>query len=190
MQMLCATGNNVKFNIGKHALARYDIELLQTKLNIDEIQHSDPVKIVAHKAKQAYQALKKPVLVTDDCWSIPALNGFPGGFMKYINDWFTPEDFLRLMEGKTDRTIYLEQYVAYCDGDEPHVFASRVPGKIITEARGEHGVSIMKVVCLEDDNGLTISETYDKGLEHDEVRLQARSKCWQEFATWLKKEKV
>lgn len=190
MQILCATGNTVKFNIGKHALGRYDIELIQTKVAIDEIQHSDPLKIVAHKAKQAYQEIRKPVIVTDDCWSIPSLNGFPGGFMKYINDWFTPDDFLQLMDKKSDRTIYLEQYVAYCDGGEPKIFFSKIPGKMITTAKGEHGVSIMKVASFDDDNGLTISETYDQGIEHDEVRMRGRSKCWQELGTWIQAENL
>lgn len=190
MNILCATANTVKFNIGKHALARYNIELLQTAVEIDEIQHVDPLVIVTHKAKQAFLKVNQPVIVTDDCWSVVALNGFPGGFMKYINDWFSPQDFLNLMSEKSDRTIYLEQYVAYCDGGEPKVFFSKVPGKIIHEARGQHGVSIMKVVCFDDDNGLTASETYDQGLEHDEVRLASRSKSWQELAQWLVKEKA
>lgn len=190
MQILCATGNTDKFNIGKHAVNRYGITLVQTKVSIDEIQHIDPLKIIAHKATQAYKELKEPVIVTDDCWNILALNGFPGGFMKYINDWFVPEDFLRLMSNKTERTIQLEQYVAYCDGGEPKIFFSKVSGKIIDEARGEHGVSIVKVVCFDDDGGLTISETYDRGLEHDELRMAGRSRCWQELAEWLKKENI
>ena len=188
MQILCATGNNVKFNIGKHAFDRHKIDLVQTRLDINEIQHIDPLKIIEHKARQAYLKTKEPVIVTDDCWNIPALNAFPGGFMKYINDWFLPHDFIHLMNDKSDRTIHLVQYVAYCDGGEPKICVSSVPGKIINEPRGEHGASIMKIVCFDDDNGLTASETYDKGLQHDEIRMKSRSRSWQELAQWLTKE--
>lgn len=38
----------------------------------------------------------------------PTLGGLPGPHMKFINEWFTPQDFLNLMQGKVGRTISFE----------------------------------------------------------------------------------
>ena len=35
------------------------------------------------------------IVVADTSWSIPSLNGFPGGYMKDVAEWFTPEDFIK-----------------------------------------------------------------------------------------------
>ncbi len=184
MKIACATTNSDKFGIGQRALARYDIELEQVVADIDEIQGEDLLKIVEHKAQEAYAKIGKPVVVTDDGWSIAALNGFPGPYMKSVNHWFTPHDFLHLLDGAKDRDITLHQQLAYCDGVETVVFSSDVAGTITTEPRGSYGPPIMKIVelRLKDRDGLTISEVYDKGLES---KLQNANGAWLELGKWL-----
>ena len=52
-------------------------------LNIDEIQASDIKQIVTHKAQQAFDELRCPVLVEDSGLSFTAWNGLPGPLIKY-----------------------------------------------------------------------------------------------------------
>ena len=92
--LLCATSNPRKFAIGKRAFSRFDITLQKVAIDIDEIQGEDPEVILRDKAVKAYEIVRQPVLVSDDSWSIPALGGFPGAYMKSMNVWFKPEDFL------------------------------------------------------------------------------------------------
>ena len=53
-------------------------------LNIDEIQDSDIEKIVAHKARQAFDELRCPVLVEDSGLIFTAWDGLPGALVKWF----------------------------------------------------------------------------------------------------------
>jgi XTP/dITP diphosphohydrolase len=185
-QVLCATTNTLKFGIGKNVCAKYDIELTQAIVDIDEIQGEDPEKIVARKAQDAFKALQKPVVVSDDSWAISGLRGFPGAYMKSVNHWFTPEDFIRLTKDLADRRVFLQQYLAYHDGVETVIFKNDIPGKLLTEPRGIHGDPAFKVVALDADNGLSIAEVYDAGKEHEPGRFARRKDAWHGFAEWYK----
>ena len=184
LHVTCATGNALKFGIGKNICAQYDIELVQATIDIDEIQGEEPEKIVRRKAQDAHEVLQKPVVVSDDSWAIPGLGGFPGPYMKSINHWFTPEDFIHLTKELKDRRVFLQQYLAYCDGKTTTVFNRDLSGTLTTEARGTSGDPAFKVVALDADDGLTIAEVYDQGKEHDPERFAKRKDAWHGFAEW------
>lgn len=178
----------MKFNIGKEALAKYDITLEQRVMDIDEIQGEDPEIIVRDKAARAFKAVKSPVIVTDDSWAIPGLRGFPGPYMKSVNHWFTPDDFMRLTRDLEDRSVFINQFVAYHDEYEIVIFRYDVPGTLLTEPRGVHGPSITKVVSLDADSGLSIAEAYDQGKTRD---ITGNEDAWHQLAEWyMKKTKV
>ena len=184
-KLLCATGNESKFSLGRAVLARFGIELQQVVIDIDEIQGEDGRTIVEHKAWAAYNALQTPVVVTDDCWNIPALNGFPGPYMKSINHWFEPKDFLNLAAGLDDRTIILEQFIAFCDGHEVVCLRRDIQGQLLDSARGKFDPPIMKVVALDDDEGRSIAETFDQAKQHETPRLESHGRAWSELGKWL-----
>lgn len=114
-KVLFATTNEIKFKSGADALAEFDIELEQINVEVDEIQSEDPNEIIKDKIKKIYAKVQKPILVTDDSWSIPALNGFPGPYMKSINHWFSPEDWIHLIQPYKNKTIFTNFYLAYTD---------------------------------------------------------------------------
>lgn len=178
--LLCATGNPEKFALGQRAFLQHGIMLEQIVLEIDEIQGEDADVILRDKAKRAFEAIGKPVLVSDDSWNVPALNGFPGAYMKSMNHWFAPDDFLRLMAGKDDRTIYLEQRLAYIDETEVVTFSKQLKGVFVEAPRGNSGPPIMRVVELDGDE-MTISELFDKGIA--EQKGMERD-AWTEAAQW------
>lgn len=70
----------------------------------------------------AAKRLNKPVIKTDVSYKIPALKGFPGPFIKYVNKWLGVEDFLKLMRGKRNRAIIITEYLSY----------AKPNGKVIT----------------------------------------------------------
>ncbi|MDO4712451.1 MAG: non-canonical purine NTP pyrophosphatase [Candidatus Saccharibacteria bacterium] len=78
------TGNPRKAEEATAVLATYDVAVEIMALDIDEIQHHDPLEITKAKARAAYQKAKRPIVVNDVSWEIPALNGFPGGYMKDV----------------------------------------------------------------------------------------------------------
>ena len=188
MKLACATSNKQKFEIGNALLANLGIELVQKPVHIDEIQGENVELVIRDKVMKAYEILQEPVIVTDDWWDIPALGGFPGAYMKSINSWFLPQDFVDLMQHKSDRQIILHAYLAYFDGEDLHYFHHDLRGTIAKKTRGDYGPPIMHVVELDFDGGRTISEIYDEGLEHETKRLQSYNSAWIQLGQWLKEK--
>lgn len=177
-----ATGNERKFSNAKAFFIPYGIEVKQLRLRIDEIQSEDALEITKAKAKDAYRIAKCPVFVNDATWIIPALNGFPGPFMKYVNQWFTPDDFMHLMQGKADRRIILRDTIVYIDESGETVFTRDHEGIILTQvAPFEYRHPSDVVVSLSKD-GTSLAEAKKRGaffIEDEHI-------IWHEFAAWLK----
>lgn len=182
-----ATSNQEKMLIAQTVCSKFNINVEQANLDIDEIQGEAPVIIVQDKARRAYEGLSMPIVVSDDSWDIPALNGFPGPYMKSINKWFKPDDFLRLMNGIKDRSIILHQLLAYYDGNTMKVFSNNIHGQVINEVRGKNVRSPnMTVIVLDSDNGKTIAEVFEQGEKAVAERYLTRPDAWHGFAEWYK----
>jgi non-canonical purine NTP pyrophosphatase (RdgB/HAM1 family) len=93
------------------------ITLQQGNLALTEIQSMDIGEISAHKAKQAWNIHKKPLLVHDGGCYIPALNGFPGPYSAMAIETLGIEGYIRLMVGITDRSCEFKNVLTYID---PH----------------------------------------------------------------------
>jgi len=182
-QILFATGNARKIAEASDTLKAYNITVVPIKLTIDEIQHTDPAEITKAKARAAYAAAGKPIVVSDTSWEIPALGGFPGGYMKDIGAWFVAEDWLALMARHSDKTIYCHEHVAYYDGHELQHFVSSYKGTFIDEARGrvDPDESFERVVTLY--GGQTMAEQLAAGL----VASAGESlDHWKQFGEWYR----
>jgi non-canonical purine NTP pyrophosphatase (RdgB/HAM1 family) len=134
-EILFATGNARKIAEATKVLGEFDIKVESVKLEMDEIQHHDPAEITKAKARAAYEVAHKPVVVSDTSWGIPALGGFPGGYMKDIAAWLDVQDWLALMARHSDKTIYCYEHVAYFDGEELRHFEHTYTGYFIDEPR-------------------------------------------------------
>ncbi|MDL2363215.1 MAG: non-canonical purine NTP pyrophosphatase [Patescibacteria group bacterium] len=177
-----ATSNKEKLLIARTVCEQYGITVKQEFIDIDEIQGEDPEIIIRDKVMRAYNSFGSPVVVSDDSWDIPALNGFPGAYMKSINTWFTADDFLRLMSDIENRTIILHQYLALTDGNKIEIYKNDLPGKIITEVRGNNIKSPnMSVTILDSDNGKTIAEVFEQGEVAVADRYKNRRDVWNEL---------
>lgn len=185
-----ATTNPEKLKIAEIICTDHDIELKPVSVgDIPEIQGEDIAPIIEHKAKEAFRALGKPVVVSDDGWEFPALNGFPGAYMKSINYWFTSVDFLRLMDGITDRRANIHEHLAYFDGTNYAAFSNIIPGQILTEVRGSHTKApCMNVVSLDIDNGLSITEVFESGIADSPERYKNRGSAWYDLLAWYKEK--
>jgi len=174
------TSNAEKVRYLRAACEQFDIEVEQLDLPVEEIQSHEPEKVALHKAKHAYRLTGHPVLIQDTFWNILTLHGFPGAYMHDVAEWFRPEDFLALMQDKTDRTVIRTHTLVYYDGKRSKVFAKDILGVIANEARGTAGVSIDKVVIT---NGQT--ETNGQILEKPtSFTMPIEDTAWYEFAKW------
>jgi XTP/dITP diphosphohydrolase len=133
MKINFITTNKMKFEIAKAYFEKLsgDYELLQYEIDTPEIQHESVEEIARQSAIWAAKETGEPCIKMDVGFFINALNGFPGPFVKYANDWLTQEDFLALMEGKDDRSAYFEDATAigYPDGTS-EIFSLKNDGSI------------------------------------------------------------
>lgn len=164
MIITLVTGNEQKYKDAQAVCTPYGIAIERQKVKITEMQSDSIEEVAISKAEQAYAELQKPLVVNDAGWRIPTLNGFPGAYMRYINECFAAEDFLRLMDGKTDRRIYLIDVIAYHDGKEIKTFTVETEGKITEHSRGIAGAPSDKVVSL-GGSDKTIAEAIDDASE-------------------------
>ena len=181
-QLIFSTGNESKFLAADKICSKYGVKVIQNSLEIDEIQSEDAEKIVIDKVDKAYDLIKQPVIVSDDSWAIPGLGGFPGPYMKSMNHWFKPQDFINITQHLKDRRIFLDCYLAYKDSTQTKIFHRRREGAILTEPKGKSEFANHLVVSMSEDNGLTIAEIYERGLYGENRDVE---KVWHDFIDWF-----
>lgn len=150
------TGNQDKVEYLSHTLG---IELENQELSLEEIQSTESIVVAEYKARQAYDILKKPVLIEDSYLSFNALNGLPGPFVKFFYE--TPdglEIMCRMLHGFDDRSAYTGAVYCYFDGDSPYLFNGRLDGTISNTPRGANGYGWDRIFQPVDHEGRTIAE--------------------------------
>lgn len=185
--ILFATGNSRKIFEANATLADYTINVTPIKLNFEEVQHADSTEITKAKARAAFAAAGgvQPVVVSDTSWSIPALGGFPGGYMKDIATWWTDQNWLDIMANQTDRRVFCLEHVAYYDGRTLTHFVEQYEGRFTTEAHGrtDASESFERVVSLYG------SETMAQQLERGDIASAGEELGhWRQFGEWYSKQ--
>ena len=179
-----ATGNSEKFANAKCFFEKHNIVIKQLNVEVDEIQNDNLKKIALNKASAVYEQVKKPLFVNDAGWLIPALNGFPGPYMKDINQWFRPQDFLLLLSDKKDRKVILRDTIVYIDEFGSQVFTNDCPGSILLEAYGTEGRPSDNVISLTKSKKSIAEE-----VKNSNFLLDDEEGAWLDFVKWLKLNK-
>lgn len=137
-----ATGNT-----GKAAGAQSAIgdayHIIPIALHI--LEELDDVNAIAkHKAKVAYSSLCRPVLADDSGFRIPSLGDWPDHHVKRELErkregYETGLDYFIELAKQGHTEAYFIEVIAYHDStlQTPVLFESRVPGRLITEVRGD-----------------------------------------------------
>lgn len=177
--VLYATGNAIKFDQARHACREFGITLTQSKLAVPEIQGTDPELIARDKAQKAYEKFQQPLVTSDDSWSIPGLNGFPGAYMRDVNEWFSVQNWLALTRDLTDRRIILRQTIVYQDESGQQVFYKDIEGVLLKQPRGKSDFAHAHITSI--DGGKTsTAESHATG----KAAGNDLPNAWHEFAEW------
>ncbi len=125
------TSNKGKINSLKVALQDLDYQVKNINLDLLEPQYDTIEEVTEFKAREAFKQLQKPLIVHDGGLVVPALNGFPGVYTKYVSQTLTPQDFINLMKNKKDKSCYLMQCLIYVDDEgNLHKFQDKLMGEI------------------------------------------------------------
>jgi XTP/dITP diphosphohydrolase len=176
MNILFATRNARKLGEATLGCRMFGVSIEQAHAVFQEIQSKDPVEIALHKSLQAFDQLREPVVVADTFWTIPALNGFPGAYMKEVTRWFDPKDFINLLLPYRDKRLSFTETVVYRDDDRHRIFSERYWGVLSPTPRGQ-GIAIEQVAEF---NGQTIAERRNQG----HYSHEPQDFIWSEFAKW------
>lgn len=180
MQITFVTQNEQKILLARAACQPAGIKIVQAQLDIPELQSDDGAAIASDKARQAFMQLQHPVVVTDDSWIIPGLKGFPGPYMKYMDQWLTPADWLRLTQNLKDRRIILRQVLAYHDQTTQKIFSVDITGTLLTESRGQSPHSHLSLTSF-DQTGRSAAQVNSTGISF----IAHLPTAWHELCKWL-----
>ena len=116
-ELIFATSNKAKAATLQQHFDRLGIavRVVAKPLDLTEQQADEALEVAEAKAQQAYQQLGVPLVVDDSAFHIPALNGFPGVYQKYVFYTVGPQGILKLMEGVEDRRAYFISNLVYVD---------------------------------------------------------------------------
>lgn len=121
-------------------LAKYlQIPVEHQKLELDEIQSLDLAEVIAHKAREAFRIIGKPVIVDDVSLTISAMGKLPGPFIKYFIQELGTAGICAIVSGLVHNLAIAEVCVGYFDGEHLEVCKGVVSGSISDQPRGTGG---------------------------------------------------
>lgn len=166
-EFIYITGNQHKAD---YLAAYFGHPIKHEKIDLDEIQSLDLKKIVQHKVRQAYDIIKKPVVVEDTNLEFKALGGLPGPFIKYFIEQMSLDDICSLLIGK-DRSATARCMFGYFDGENEMYFEGSMDGTIPEKPVGEKGYGFDKIFIPEGFN-VTRAELNEE--DHKAVYLKIK----------------
>lgn len=183
--LIYVTGNGLKFEVARRALQGSGIRLERKSLHVPEIQSDRVEEIAEWSAVWASRQLDQPVAVMDTGYYIEALNGFPGPFIKFVNEWLSADDYLNLMREKENRRrVTIRDCLAYCHpGGEPAIFCQTHRGELATKP-GRRGGTPMDQIFIPEGYWIPVSE-----IPPDEILAYwSRAAIWQELRLHLARD--
>jgi non-canonical purine NTP pyrophosphatase (RdgB/HAM1 family) len=178
MDFIFISGNQAKIDYLTKALGR---PVAHQKIDLDELQSINPVVIIEHKAKQAYEIIGKPVLVDDASLSLHGMGGLPGPLIKWFVETIgipgIAELAGRLSTQKANASVLYGLY----DGQELHIFEGQTSGSIAAEPRGTNGFGFNSIFI---PDGST--KTYAEMDDTEQARFYHREKAVEKLRVFLK----
>lgn len=166
-------------------ISTYDFEL-------DEPRSDDLKEIATAKVKQAYQVVGKPCIALDTGFFIDELNGFPRAFVNFSLDTIGIDGFLKLMQGKENRSCKFDECLAYFDGKEIHYFYGYHPGNLAYKVQGENRKekwSDLWYIFKPKGFDKTLAEMTTEERENRR-KIDGSYSAMEKFAEWFEKEEI
>lgn len=171
-EIVFITGNQNKADILQRGLG---VPVKHHKLDLDEIQSLNPHVVAEHKARQAYDILKEPVLIEDASLTFTAMGRLPGTFVKWFIEDLGVPGLAKLAQSLDSQEAVGTVLYAYYDGDSMHFFEGTMKGRIVAEPRGENGFGF-DAIFVNDGYDLTRAEMSLKDYDATSYRTKAMAK--------------
>lgn len=193
MQISFVTSNPSKVKHAQLSLAPFGIDVEQLDIDLIESRAENQEDIALEKARQAFLAFGKPLIVEDSGFFIDALNGFPKTHIKFSLKTLGIENVLKMLEGVENRRCSWRMTLAYVSGEHDFkTFTFVEPGEIALSVRpvareilmsNYWRIYIPKVIA---DNSLALSEMPEKDFQAT-LDYFAKNNHFQQLGQWLAK---
>lgn len=109
------------------------IELAHHSIELPEIQHTDPVKVMEAKLQAAYAHAPGEYLVEDTSLTLACLNNqLPGPFIKWFEDTLTNEGIFSMVERMGEDGATATTLLGYVDAKgNSHIFRGDTEGRVV-----------------------------------------------------------
>ena len=145
-----------------------------------EIQADSLEEIAVFSSLQAYNLLKRPVIVEDAGLFVESLNGFPGPYSSYVYKTLGAEGLLKLVG--EDRRAHFESVIAFYSREHGvKVFRGICRGRIAYEVRGTSGFGFDPIFIPENMN-----KTFAELGEVEKNKISHRGRAARKLVEWLK----
>ncbi len=190
------TTNKNKFERAQKSLSEFGIKIEQIDIELAESRAENPRDIVKEKAEQAFQKLRKPLIVEDSGFFIDALGGFPMTHIKFSLATLGIWKILKAMAGEKNRHAEWRMAAAYVDENgKTEIFEFIEDGDISKEAkenlRGSDATmsEYWKIFIPTEANprNLALSEMVDNDLEL-QMRFFNKNNHFAQLGQWLSKK--
>lgn len=141
MQEICFVTNSGRkyYEVRDILKDKFEVEW-EKELNIPEIQDTSSYVIARQKAEDAYEILKKPVLVEDTALCIHAWQTLPGALIKWFLKDVGVNGILKMLTAYRNLNASVYTTLAYCDESGVQWFHGHLYGRIVDEKpRGKNG---------------------------------------------------
>lgn len=175
MDITFVTGNQSKVDYLAKKLGR---PVKHYRLDLVEIQSLDLHEVAEHKARQAYDKLRCPVLVEDVSLVVDAWGDLPGPLIKWFVEANSVSDYgllSRLADAFSDRSATARLVYALYGGDEIHFFEGEMRGTIAKDPAGKRGWG-WDHVFINDGQSQTRGELDEQTYDETSYRLKAINK--------------
>lgn len=179
-ELTFVTHNKSKFLEASSLLSKYGIALAMASQNKVEIQSLSIEEVAIYAAIEAYQHIRRPLIVEDTGLFIHSLNGFPGSLSSFVYNTIGIEGILALLKEKSDRAAFFETTVAYFDGKQLKTFKGKVKGIILDEPRGEKGFGFDPIFSPSGRYPVSFAQM---SLE-EKNSISHRARAFRKFAEW------
>ena len=166
------TSNPAKVRLLNHYL---DFPIIHKSVDLTEIQSLDLVAIVEHKAREAYQHVRSPVLIEDASLRFLALGGLPGPLIKWFLTELGTDGLCHLLDNYPDRSALTEVQFCLYDGQSFQTFANAQKGAIASAPRGNGGFG-WDSIFIPDGYQKTWAEMTDEDAQATSLRKTALKK--------------
>ncbi|XBW35793.1 hypothetical protein QEN19_001366 [Hanseniaspora menglaensis] len=187
-EIVFVTGNANKLKEIQKILAPVtNYKLINSALDLEEIQESSLEQIATKKVKEAVSLLPSgtPVFVEDTALGFDALNGLPGAYIKWFLKKMSLDELIKILDGFESKTGKATTTIAYSDANgKIHIFQGITHGNIVSKRGSEEfgWDAIFEPLVSEGNLGI---ETYSEMSKDLKNEISHRGKAFRAFKDFL-----